>query len=199
MTTYATAAPTVRFLFDPACPWTWRTSRWIREVRRQEPLDVRWELYALEYINRAHTDNPYLPTMRRMRPALRLLELARRRCGNDAVDRLHTALGTAHHERGADLGDTETLRAAAEEAGIDRALLPATLEDTALDDALQGQYAALERSGAIGVPTLVIGDAAPLYGPVIDAVPVGEDARGLWEDVLSLSQRPFFYELKRPQ
>lgn len=64
---------------------------------------------------------------------------------------------------------------------------------------MQGQYAALERSGAIGVPTLVIGDAAPLYGPVIDAVPVGEDARGLWEDVLSLSQRPFFYELKRPR
>ncbi len=197
MTTSTTDAPTIRFLFDPSCPWTWRTSQWVRNVRRQEPLDVQWELYSLEYVNRANTDNPYLPMLRRTRPALRLLELVRRRVGNDAVDRLYLALGTARHERDADLGDPATLRRAAEEAGIDGALLTAALEDTALDDELLQQYAAIEQSGAIGVPTLFIGDAAPFYGPVIDPVPDGEDARGLWDDVLQLSQRPFFYELKR--
>ena len=197
MTTATTGTPAIRFLFDPSCPWTWRTSQWVRDVQRQEPLDVQWELYSLEYVNRAHTDNPYLPMMRRTRPALRLLELVRRRMGNNAVDRLYLALGTARHERGEDLGDAATLRRAAEEAAIDEALLTFALEDTALDDELERQYAAIEQSGAIGVPTLFIGDAAPLYGPVIDPVPNGEDARSLWEDVRRLSQRPFFYELKR--
>ncbi len=164
MTTSTTDTQMVRFLFDPGCPWIWRISQWIRDVRRQEPLDVRWELYSLEYVNRANADNPYLPMLRRMRPALRLLELARRRAGNAAVDRLYLALGTAHHERGEDLGDVAVLRRATEESEIEQALLTAALKDTALDDELEQQYAEIEQTGAIGVPTLFIGDAAPLTG-----------------------------------
>jgi len=48
MTTSTTDAPAIRFLFDPSCPWTWRTSQWVRNVQRQEPLDIQWELYSLE-------------------------------------------------------------------------------------------------------------------------------------------------------
>jgi predicted DsbA family dithiol-disulfide isomerase len=148
-------------------------------------------------VNREYPDESYQQSVRRLRPAFRLLELARRRLGNDAIDRLYLALGTAHHEGGEDLGDVETLRRAAKEAGIDQALVTTALEDTFLDDELNAQYAAIEATGAIAVPTLFIGDAAPLYGPVINPVPDEEEARGLWEDVLRLSRRSFFYELKR--
>jgi predicted DsbA family dithiol-disulfide isomerase len=197
MTTPTTGSPSIRFLFDPSCPWTWRTSKWLRMVRRQESLEVQWELYSLGYVNREYPDESYQQSVRRLRPAFRLLELARRRLGNDAIDRLYLALGTAHHERGEDLGDVETLRRAAKEPGIDPALVTTALEDTSLDDELNAHYAAVEAAGAIAVPTLFIGNAAPLYGPVINAVPGEDEARGLWEDVLRLSRRPYFFELKR--
>jgi hypothetical protein len=166
-------------------------------VRQQEGLQVLWELYSLGYVNREYLEESYQQLVDRLRPVFRLLELARRRLGNDAIDRLYLALGTAHHERGEDLGDVETLRRASKEAGIDPALVAAALEDTSLDEELNAQYAAFEAASAIAVPTLFIGDAVPLYGPVINAVPNEEDARGLWEDVLRLSRRPYFFELKR--
>jgi predicted DsbA family dithiol-disulfide isomerase len=148
-------------------------------------------------VNREYPDESYQQSVRHILPAFRLLELARRRLGNDAIDRLYLALGTAHHGRGEDLGDVETLRRAATEAGIDPALVSVAVEDTSLDEELNAQYAAAEAAGAIAVPTLFIGDAAPLYGPVINAVPSEEEAHGLWEDVLRLSRRPYFFELKR--
>lgn len=187
----------VRFLFDPNCPWTWRTSQWMREIQGQESLHVEWELYALEWVNRANADNPYLPVLRRARPALRLLELVRRQDGAHAVSQLYAALGTARHVHNADLGDPEVIRKAASDVGVDPSLVERALTDASIDAELEAQYMALDEHKVIGVPTLFIGDAAPVYGPVIDPVPSGDAARALWNDVSRLSQHPFFYELKR--
>ena len=39
----ATAAPTaVDFWFDPSCPFTWQTSRWLRAVADARGLPVDW-------------------------------------------------------------------------------------------------------------------------------------------------------------
>jgi len=35
---------TVDFWFDPSCPYTWLTSRWVVEAATVRPLDVRWVL-----------------------------------------------------------------------------------------------------------------------------------------------------------
>lgn len=197
MTETTNGATSIRFLFDPNCPWTWRTSQWMREIQGQESLNVEWELYTLEWANRANPDNPYLPMLRRTRPAIRLLELVRRQRGAHTVSRLYAALGTARHVHDADLGDVDVLRKAASDVGIDQSLVEQALNDESLDAELETQYKALDEYKVIGVPTLFIGDAAPVYGPVIDPVPSGDDARQLWRDVSALSQRPFFYELKR--
>ena len=200
MTTTTNDPPaTVRFLFDPGCPWTWRTARLVREVRRQQPLTVEWGLYALEYINRANPDNPYLPLLRRNRLALRLLEVARRQGGEEAIDRLYEVLGTACHERGQDLGDRAVLQAALVEAGLSAALLDQAEAQPEIDAELERQYAAAEAQGAIATPTLVVDGAAPVYGPVIETVPEGAEAVALWAAVRGLATRPYFFELKRPR
>jgi 2-hydroxychromene-2-carboxylate isomerase len=188
----------VRFLFDPLCPWAWRTSLWIRNVRDQGAVDVEWRLYSLEYVNRADTNNPYLPMLKKARLALRLLELVRLTGGNDAIDRLYLALGRALHERNEDLTDQATLRAAAEEVGIDPVLIDRAVSERKLDQELNAQYEAAEKSGAFAVPTLfVTSQEKPFFGPVISTVPEGAEALEIWNDVLALTNKPYFFELKR--
>ena len=45
----APAAPTsVEFHFDVMCPWAYKTSLWIREVRDLTGLDITWRFFSLE-------------------------------------------------------------------------------------------------------------------------------------------------------
>lgn len=37
----------VDFWFDPLCPWTWLTSRWMLEVRKTRPVAINWHVMSL--------------------------------------------------------------------------------------------------------------------------------------------------------
>jgi predicted DsbA family dithiol-disulfide isomerase len=37
----------VNFFVDPACLWSWLTSRWLVEVAPQRDLDLQWRTYSL--------------------------------------------------------------------------------------------------------------------------------------------------------
>ncbi|WP_446215814.1 DsbA family protein [Micromonospora sp. IBHARD004] len=39
------------FFFDPACPWTWRTSRWLVAVAGARGLRVEWRAFSLAILN----------------------------------------------------------------------------------------------------------------------------------------------------
>ena len=42
---------TVEFWFDPGCPHTWRTSRWLSDVVGRRGVDVHWRLMSLTVLN----------------------------------------------------------------------------------------------------------------------------------------------------
>lgn len=183
------------FFFDPLCPWTWRTSQWVREVQRQQPLDVQWRFFSLAEAH--NVDNPAL------RAPHRALALARREGGNDAVSRLYKALGAAIHESGLDTRDTQALDGATSgavaQAGFDASFLQRALADSSTwEDVLADHREAKEHYGAYGPPWLVVGEQPfGFNGPIMTDVPRGETATELWRHLSWVMAQPYFYELKR--
>ena len=43
--------PDVEYFWDPACPWSWLTSRWMVNVLAEQPMDVDWRFISLYMIN----------------------------------------------------------------------------------------------------------------------------------------------------
>ena len=47
------ARPTrLDFHFDIMCPWAYQTSKWIRDVRERNGIEIAWKCFSLEEINR---------------------------------------------------------------------------------------------------------------------------------------------------
>jgi predicted DsbA family dithiol-disulfide isomerase len=183
---------------DPACPWAWLTSRWLVEVEKVRPVRVTTRLFILAEINRdKEPDERHLHFHRASETAMRVMVAARRAGGDAALAGVFTELGEAHHERGEPLDDDAVLRRALVVAGLDPALVDAAAVDQSTKEELLAEHRAIAARGAFGVPTLVLGDAPPTFGPCVDARITGEAAGELWDRVSWLLTAEHFYELKR--
>jgi hypothetical protein len=207
----------VDFYYEPVCGWAWRTSIWMRRVAKQRPVHVNWKLLSLAAIN-SPEDWTKDPNEGHIHAAglNRTLLLARRIGGNDAMDRLFVAYGNAifgtHELLTWGQRPNPALRADPENAEyralqsryMETAGLPADLYEQALadpsthDEWMAEHYAAVERLGAFGTPTLALaGSDIGIFGPVVDPVPDGEDALALWDSVYVALRSPYLYEIKR--
>ena len=193
----ATTAPAVDFYLDTACPWSWRTSVWMREVMKVRDVDVTWKFFSLELVNKKNDpDAPTRPGHLESRNTFRMMVLARRKYGAEAVNKLYEAFGTAKHEEKKDL-DEETVRACIEKAGFSASLLDEALADPTTETEYVDEHTAINEKGAFGVASLVINGSEPVFGPVLIPVPTGEEAGDLWDHVSAMSTKGYFFELKR--
>src|SRR5215813_8363080 len=88
-------ADDVTFYFDPICPFTWRTSRWLREVTSRRGHNIGWQLMSLKMLNEGRE----LPEAFRDRIAfsirpVRVLSATLDRRGADAR---RPGIGQPHH------------------------------------------------------------------------------------------------------
>lgn len=187
---------TVTFWFDPSCPFTWATSRWLRDAAAAHGERVEWRLMSLAVLN-AGKDVPeqFVESMRLSRLASRVLAAAG---GNDAVDALYTALGTRLHEQGGESISRDMVAAAVTDAG-----LPADLMDAYGDESLDAGVEASHEEGQrrvgdeAGSPVIAFGDGPGYFGPIVTEPPTGPAAANLYEAMTLLSTVPQFAELKR--
>jgi 2-hydroxychromene-2-carboxylate isomerase len=188
----------VTFWFDPACPFTWRTSRWLLGVTAARGHSIDWRPMSLAILNEGK-DIPeqYREPMARAVRAQRLLLATGQQHGRDKLAALYTAIGDRVHWQGRPM-DTDVLTEALAEAGLPADLLTAA-DDAALDPAVRESHQAGQaRVGTeSGSPVLALGDGPGFFGPVVVPVPEGEAAEKLYDALRLLSSVPEFSELKR--
>jgi predicted DsbA family dithiol-disulfide isomerase len=160
-------------------------------------VDVHWKFFSLEEVNKANNpDAQPRPGHLESRNTFRAMVLARRRHGDEAVDKLYEAFGTAKHEEKKDLNE-ETVRSCIEQAGFSPSLLDEALADETTRTEYLDEHAEIGKEGCFGVASLVINGSEPVFGPVIIPVPTGEEAGELWDHVAAMSTKGYFFELKR--
>ncbi|MEV8309201.1 DsbA family protein [Streptomyces flavidovirens] len=188
----------VDFWFDPTCPWAWLTSRWILEVARRRPLQLRWHLMSLTMLNEGRADLSerwHRDLAVRLEP-VRVCAAAEREYGSEVLGRLYTELGTRFHLEKAPK-ERSAYAAALAAAGLDPALADAAGSD-ALDSEVRTSHDdGISRVGTdVGTPVVAVGDVA-FFGPVVTPAPRGEAAVKLWDGVLAVAGTDGFFELKR--
>ena len=186
---------TIAFHFDPACPWAWQSSVWLRRAATVRDLEIRWLLFSLAVVNAPAEKRPEAVLSDAV--ALRSLAWVRREQGNDAVGALYQALGTRVHERGERMSDG-LLAGALEDAGLDASVAEQALaDDTTVTDILDQHEEAAGRAGCFGVPTIVMPSGRAMFGPVVSTAPAPPEAGELWDHVSWLVEHERFFELKR--
>jgi protein-disulfide isomerase-like protein with CxxC motif len=194
----ATKRPVAEFWFDPICPWAWLASRWILQAAEVRPIEVKWHVMSLGYLNSDKEDLPeqYRQLLAEAWGPVRVCIAAEQAYGPDVLLPLYTALGTAFH-----LDKKPKTRATIEESLV-AADLPVSLADAAeseeYDDALKkSHHAGMDQVGyEVGTPVISV-EGVAFFGPVITPAPKGEAAGVLWDGVLAVAGTPGFYELKR--
>jgi len=191
------ASTPVEFFFDPGCPFTWRTSRWIIEVADAGAATVTWRLMSLAVLNEGKEATERVREKRRqVGRALRALAAARNHGGSDAVARLYTALGTIVHDKGG-TSDDATIAQAVADAGLPESAA-AAVDDESLDATVRVEHEAAQAAvgDASGSPVVAV-DGRGFFGPVVVPIPTGDEALRLFDAVRLLAGVPAFSELKR--
>jgi 2-hydroxychromene-2-carboxylate isomerase len=179
--------------FDPSCPYTWLTSRWLVEVTKVRPVDVRWHVMSLSVLNEGRDDDPENDPEGYLWIPVRVCAAVQQQYGQEALGRFYTEMWSK--ENGAEdwIGD---LARALERAGLPAELASAG-STTEYDDVVRASHAAaMSHLGPhVGTPVIVANGVA-FFGPVISRIPRGEQAGRLWDGTLLVAATPGFHELK---
>jgi 2-hydroxychromene-2-carboxylate isomerase len=189
----------VDFHFDVMCPYAFQTSLWIREVREQTGLAVRWRFFSLEEINRA--EGKKHPWEREWSYGWSMMRIGAHlgRIDPALLDRWYLAAGTALHVEGRKPHRKEVAEALLADLGLDPGLVDEALADPSTSDEVHDDHRRVVDLGVFGVPTLIFADGQALFGPVLIDPPTGPRAVRLWEHVTGWLEFPRLYEIKRPK
>jgi 2-hydroxychromene-2-carboxylate isomerase len=191
---------TVDVHIDLMCPWAYQSTVWLRTLRDQAGLDVRWRWFSLEEVNRA--DGKPHPWERPWAWGWSLLRIGAwlARDSSEAADRWCAAAGHALHVAGRKVHTPEVARAVLGEEGLDPAAVDAAVADPTTHDEVRADHERVTGLGGFGVPTLVFPGERAIFGPVVREAPTDRAAAlRLWALVTGWLEFPDLYEIRRPK
>ncbi|WP_067490170.1 mycothiol-dependent nitroreductase Rv2466c family protein [Actinomadura hibisca] len=169
--------------FDPVCPYTWITSRWLLEAARVRPVEVRWHLLSLAALNEDKEEDPEGDTEGFLWLPARVAMAVTLEHGQEALGRFYTAFGERVHEND---WDENTFADSLADAKLPTELADAATS-TALDDQVRSStFEGLDLVGRhVGSPVVAVtppgGERVAFFGPVLSRIPRGEEAGRLWD------------------
>lgn len=186
----------VAYYFDPVCPWTWKTSRWLVEAATNLSFAVQWRPFSLTILNNGSIPEEYAVAMKVSSRVLRVITQMTLAQRNDEVFDLYNALGEAWFEGSAQIS-RDTVEAVLTKLNLDR--YRHALDDDTIDLELLEihSYAHKLAGEGTGSPVLELSDGVGAYGPILTDVPKGEEAGKLFGAVRHLVLDSRFTELKR--
>lgn len=194
----ADSTTSVDLFFDPGCPFTWVTSRWLIKASQQRNFTINARPFSLKIKNRDGVGSPYELVMKLSHEALRVFVAVDQELGNEKAFAFYSERGYQYFPNeldspGPDL--TKVLKA----VSIDQKFAEYATDES-LDEIIRTsteRAAALAGTG-VGSPIISLpGTERGFFGPVLDDVPKGEAAGTLWDHVNGLLQVPELSELKR--
>ena len=189
----------IRFWLDPLCPFCWTTSQWLRQVAPHRDLSIRYQPISLLVKNQISADSPWYGVATWGYGLLRVLESVRASEGEASVADLYVEYGRRiHHDGDREFSVTEMLTA----VGLPESHASAFDDESFDTEVLRRHHEGLALVGSdVGTPIIGIpgrdGTEVGIFGPVITAVPSGDDALQLWDATVTLARMPEFFELKR--
>ena len=189
----------VVFYFDPICPFSWITSRWLLQISPHRDVEITWRPFSLALKNDELADtasSSHYPSHR----LLRVMLAAERDYSVPMIDS-YTASGLLHHVMKKPYDDTGLAQIL---SSLD---LPASLiafaDNSTLDTALQQSLdqAIAVVGDDVGVPTIVFelpdDSNQGYFGPVLNTLPELSESLDIWDGLTKLATTSSFCELKR--
>ncbi len=190
-------AERVDFWFDPTCPFTWNTSRWMDEVEKVRSIEVDWHVMSQSVLNEGRE----LPgaMQQRMDAAwapVRVIIAAEVLHGSEHVKPLFDAKGTRIHPGGR-RDFPAVIAESLAELGLPAGLAGYGGTDEYDKQLRTSHQGAIDLVGdEVGTPVVALNGTA-FFGPVLTRIPRGEDAGAIFDAAGVLAGFPGFFEIKR--
>jgi hypothetical protein len=185
--------------FDPVCPFTWNTARWLKTVADDGGPSIDWRLMSLAVLNEGREQSPEQQAhMRDSRQVGRLMAAIRDKHGTGDMVTAYFAFGEQFFDRSNSVHDSLTAEVCKAVGGRDAA--DSVISDESYDDPVRRSHqAGQDALGESGGSPIVQIDGKTFFGPVLTEPPAPQMCRAMLEAFAVLAAVPEFTQLKRPQ
>ena len=193
-------AHSVTMWFDPVCPFSWNTARWLVKAGAAVGFDVDWQLANLAILNEGRELPPQQQArMADSRRIGRLMAAIRRYTGSAGLSAAYVTFGDHYFDESLGGVDDELIArvlSSAHAGGVSAA----ALTDSSLDELVAKSHAAGQAAlGETGGSPIVSIDGHAFFGPVLTSVPTDDQTLPLFTALATLATTGSFTQLQRPR